>query len=84
MTDYFVRNLTPRKYQIAKFEDGKEPTEIYTVTENTSNDYFHCDCQGFRRNQSQEHKHIRMAMLLSELGFNHFDEDVNGEKVLDF
>lgn len=81
MTEYFVRQLTPRTYQIAKFEDSKEPTEIYKVTETSTNDYFHCDCMGFRRSPSQEHKHVVMAMLNSELKYNYFDGQINGSKV---
>ena len=82
-SEYFVRNLTPRKFQIAKFEDGsKEPTDIYTVTEHPSNDWMHCNCMGFRRSQSQEHKHIIMASLLAEEGLNYFDDNMKGETVL--
>lgn len=81
MVDYFIRQVTPRKYQIAKFEDTKEPTDLYYVTETKTNGWFHCDCQGFRRNQSQEHKHIVMAIMLSDYGFNHFDEEFNGNKL---
>jgi len=77
MIEYFVRNLTPRTFQIAKFEDTDEPTEIYKVTENLSTNWFHCDCMGFRRNQSQDHKHILMAMWHQEKGFNYF----SGEKL---
>lgn len=82
MIEYYARNITPRKFQIAKFEDGsKEPAEIYTVTENVSNNWFHCDCMGFKRNQSQEHKHIIMAIALAEEGCNFFTEDLKGSKV---
>jgi hypothetical protein len=81
MTEYFIRNITPRKFQIAKFTDGsKEPTEIYNVTENLANNYFHCDCMGFRRAPSQEHKHVIMAIALAEEGCNHFDENLKGYK----
>ncbi len=81
MTDYFIRHLTPRVTQIAKFEDSKEPEAIYKVTENTANNYYHCDCPGFRRNQAQDHKHILMTIMHDEYGFNYMDEELNGQVI---
>lgn len=79
--DYFIRKLNNKVYQIAKFEETKEPTELYTVTENLSNGYFHCNCMGFRRNQSQDHKHVIMAMYHKEHGYNHFSDSLDGKKL---
>ena len=79
--EYFIRQLDNKHYQIAKFEETKEPTEIYTVTENLSNGYFHCDCFGFRRNQTQDHKHVIMAMYNKKHGYNYFDENGTGKQL---
>lgn len=85
MTEYFVRNLTPRSWQIAKFEDGsKEPSEIYKVTDYPSQDRMHCDCLGFRRATDEyTHKHIVMVLGNIESGYNYFDENFVGKKVFE-
>ena len=79
--EYFIRRLDNKHCEVAKFESGKEPVEVYTLTENLSNGYIHCSCLGFRKNPSQDHKHVIMQLYFVEHGYNHFSDNLVGEKI---
>lgn len=79
--EYFIRQLSNKKWQIAKFDSTKEPTDIYFVEKVLKNEYYSCSCMGFRRNQTQDHKHIGMVMYLEQHEYNHFTEEGIGSKV---
>lgn len=83
MLQYLVRQLDNKHFQIAKFEDSSLPTETYEITKTLSNGWYHCNCMGFRRNQSQDHKHIVMCQAFEDNGTNLFDGEFNGDKFLD-
>ena len=72
---YTVRKLLMVKphYEVAKFNDGSEPEDVYDVIIDADKDgdaKYWCSCLGFRRQKYPKHlhKHVRLVEYHRDLG----------------
>lgn len=57
-------------YEVAKFGDDAEPTDVYDVVLHLHTGSCWCSCMGFLKQKSPKdnHKHVRLVMLFRKLG----------------
>ena len=79
--EYFVRSTDNKNFEIAKFDGNDEPEQVYHVKKTLTSGWLACDCWGFRKNPNQNHKHCVMIMYYEQHGYNHFNENCEGEKL---
>ena len=68
MVEYYIRRLNNLKFEVAKFEERKEPAAVYSVRYSELSNTGRCNCpasfrKAFRRNAGtgSADKHVRMV-----------------------
>jgi len=65
MHAYMIRQIAEKEYEIASFDNDREPTAVYQVK--VRGDWYACNCPGFYRQHDKErHKHSKLVRFWRE------------------
>jgi hypothetical protein len=77
---YLIKEIKSQLFEVANFVDDKYPHSVYQVKWTQTNDYFHCNCPGFRMQKiKDEHKHCIAVKEWIKLGKKPYFIEVDDE-----